>query len=139
MKVSKLNMPKQSKHQKLKCQNPPLLMVMNQCTSTNSNYETSSQMQVLKFHPVQLTGKYVNIFIFPFKYSVFNTKINISYCNAEHYKCPPNEQYTRYDHNMAPKPWISIPNIKIYLETKFLPNREDFCILVAILDSKWLP
>ena len=22
------------------------------------------------------------------------------------------------DHNMAPKPWISIPNIKIYLETK---------------------
>jgi len=24
---------------------------------------------------------------------------------------------------MAPKPWISIPNIKIYLETKFRPNR----------------
>ena len=74
--------------------------------------------------------------------------------------------------------WISIPNIKIYLETKFCPNRrifefwqpfwiqnghhskptmdinsqhpnllgnqispksEDFCILVAILDSKWPP
>ena len=27
-----------------------------------------------------------------------------------------------YDHDMAPKPWISIPNIKIYLETKFRPN-----------------
>ena len=25
----------------------------------------------------------------------------------------------KVDHNMAPKPWISIPNIKIYLETKF--------------------
>ena len=24
----------------------------------------------------------------------------------------------KVDHNMAPKPWISIPNIKIYLETK---------------------
>jgi hypothetical protein len=29
----------------------------------------------------------------------------------------------KVDHNMAPKPWISIPNIKIYLETKFRPNR----------------
>jgi hypothetical protein len=28
----------------------------------------------------------------------------------------------KVDHNMAPKPWISIPNIKIYLETKFRPN-----------------
>ena len=27
---------------------------------------------------------------------------------------------------MAPKPWISIPNIKIYLETKFRPNRRIF-------------
>jgi hypothetical protein len=84
----------------------------------------------------------------------------------------------KVDHNMAPKPWISIPNIKIYLETKFRPNwrifvfwrpfwiqnghqskptmninsqhhnllgnqispkSEDFCILVAILDSKWPP
>jgi hypothetical protein len=32
-------------------------------------------MQVLKFPPVQVTGKYVNIFIFPFKYFVFDTKI----------------------------------------------------------------
>jgi hypothetical protein len=30
------------------------------------------------------------------------------------------------DHNIAPKPWISIPNIKIYLETKFLPNQRIF-------------
>ena len=84
----------------------------------------------------------------------------------------------KVDHNMAPKPWISIPNIKIYLETKFRSNRrififwwsfwiqnghhskptmdinsqhhnllgnqispksEDFCILAAILDSKWQP
>ena len=29
----------------------------------------------------------------------------------------------KVDHNMAPKLWISIPNIKIYLETKFGPNR----------------
>ena len=84
----------------------------------------------------------------------------------------------KVDHNMAPKPWISIPNIKIYMETKFRSNRrifvvwrpswiqngrhskptmdiysqhhnllgnqmssksEDFCILVAFLDSKWPP
>jgi hypothetical protein len=29
----------------------------------------------------------------------------------------------KVDHNMAPKLWISIPNIKIYLETKFRRNR----------------
>jgi hypothetical protein len=45
----------------------------------------------------------------------------------------------KVDHNMAPKSWISIPNIKIYLETKFRPNQEKFCILAAILDSKWPP
>ena len=45
---------------------------------------------------------------------------------------PPKKAATYYggyfykvDHNMAPKPWISIPNIKIYLE--------------AILDAKWPP
>ena len=27
---------------------------------------------------------------------------------------------------MAPKPWTSIPNIKIYLKTKFCPNRRMF-------------
>jgi hypothetical protein len=27
------------------------------------------------------------------------------------------------DYNMAPKPWISIPNIKIYLQTKYRLNR----------------
>ena len=32
----------------------------------------------------------------------------------------------KVDHNMVPKPWISIPNIKIYLETKFHPNRRIF-------------
>ena len=32
----------------------------------------------------------------------------------------------KVDHNMAPKLWISIPNIKIYLETKFRPNRRIF-------------
>ena len=32
----------------------------------------------------------------------------------------------KVDHNMAPKPWISIPNIKIYLETKFRSNRRIF-------------
>jgi frataxin-like iron-binding protein CyaY len=32
----------------------------------------------------------------------------------------------KVDHNMAPKPWISIPNIKIYLETKFRPNQRIF-------------
>jgi hypothetical protein len=45
----------------------------------------------------------------------------------------------KVDHNMALKPWISIPNIKIYLETKFRPKSEDFCILAAILDSKRPP
>jgi hypothetical protein len=33
---------------------------------------------------------------------------------------------------MAPKWWISIRNIIIYLETKSSPKSEDFCILVAI-------
>jgi hypothetical protein len=28
----------------------------------------------------------------------------------------------KVDHNLAPKAWISIPNIKIYLETNFRPN-----------------
>ena len=32
----------------------------------------------------------------------------------------------KVDHNMAPKPWISIPNIKIYLETNFRPNQRIF-------------
>jgi hypothetical protein len=32
----------------------------------------------------------------------------------------------KVDHNMAPKPWISIPYIKIYLETKYRPNRRIF-------------
>ena len=32
---------------------------------------------------------------------------------------------------MAPKRWISIRNIIIYLETKFRPKSEDFCILVV--------
>ena len=32
----------------------------------------------------------------------------------------------KVDHNMAPKPWILIPNIKIYLETKFCPNQRIF-------------
>ena len=32
----------------------------------------------------------------------------------------------KVDHNMASKPWISIPNIKIYLETKFRPNLRIF-------------
>jgi hypothetical protein len=32
----------------------------------------------------------------------------------------------KVDHNMAPKPWISIPNIKIYLETKFRQYRRIF-------------
>ena len=31
-----------------------------------------------------------------------------------------------YDHNMAPKKWISIRNIIIYLETKFYPYRRIF-------------
>ena len=35
----------------------------------------------------------------------------------------------KVDHNMAPKPWISIPNIKIYLETKFRPNQRIFVFL----------
>ena len=34
--------------------------------------------------------------------------------------------YDLKDHNMAPKPWTSIPNIKIYLKTKFCPNRRMF-------------
>jgi hypothetical protein len=32
----------------------------------------------------------------------------------------------KVDHNMVPKPWISIRNIIIYLETKFRPNRRIF-------------
>ena len=48
----------------------------------------------------------------------WNFNKNIGYCNAERYKCPPNEQYKYF--------WISIRNIIIYLETKFRPNRRIF-------------
>jgi hypothetical protein len=34
--------------------------------------------------------------------------------------------YDLKDHNMAPKQWISIRNIIIYLEFKFCPNRRIF-------------
>jgi hypothetical protein len=47
----------------------------------------------------------------------FNTPKSCKYYSGYSYKV---------DHNMAPKPWISIPNIKIYLETKFRPNRRIF-------------
>ena len=55
--------------------------------------------------------------------------------NGRHFEFfqPPQKAITYYggysykvDHNMAPKPWISIPNIKIYLETKVRPNRRIF-------------
>ena len=42
----------------------------------------------------------------------------------------------KVDHNMAPKPWISIPNIKIYLETKFRPNRRIFVFWRPLSHSK---
>jgi hypothetical protein len=47
----------------------------------------------------------------------------------------------KVDHNMAPKPWISIPNIKIYLETKFRPSIDihHWFAMVAILNPKWPP
>jgi hypothetical protein len=54
--------------------------------------------------------------------------------NGRHFEFfqPPSKAATYYggysykvDH-MAPKPWISIPNIKIYLEAKFRPNRRIF-------------
>ena len=43
----------------------------------------------------------------------------------------------KVDNNMAPKPWISIPNIKIYLETKFRPNRRIF-VFLAIGNQRWI-
>jgi hypothetical protein len=50
------------------------------------------------------------------------------------YKNPPYYGGYSYkvDHNMAPKPWISISNIKIYLETKFR-QIGGFLYLAAIL------
>jgi hypothetical protein len=49
--------------------------------------------------------------------NLFNPPIAATYYGGYSYKV---------DHNMAPKPWISIPNIKIYLETKVRPNRRIF-------------
>jgi hypothetical protein len=50
----------------------------------------------------------------------------------------------KVDHNMAPKPWISIPYIKIYLETKYRPNRRIFVFwqpfwiqMAAIANQRW--
>ena len=43
----------------------------------------------------------------------------------------------KVDHNMAPKPWISIPNIKINLETKFRPNWRIFVLGGHFVP--WLP
>jgi hypothetical protein len=55
------------------------------------------------------------------------------------YKNPPiwTKLCFQADYDVAQR-WISIRNIIIYLEAKFRPN-QDFCILVAILDSKWPP
>ena len=48
----------------------------------------------------------------------------------------------KVDHNMAPKPWISIPNIKIYLETKsggFLYFGGHFGFkMAAIANQRWI-
>jgi hypothetical protein len=41
--------------------------------------------------------------------------------------------YDLKDHNIAPKQWISIRNIIIYLETKLCPNRRIFVIIIIIL------
>ena len=49
--------------------------------------------------------------------NLFNPPKAVTYYGGYSYKV---------DHNMAPKPWISISNIKIYLETKFRPNRRIF-------------
>jgi hypothetical protein len=51
----------------------------------------------------------------------------------------------KVDHNMDPKPWISIPYIKIYLETKYRPNRSEIwfpsrlwcCELIFIVGLLW--
>ena len=59
----------------------------------------------------------------------FNTPKAATYYGGYSYKV---------DHNMAPKPWILIPKIKIYLETKFRPNWRifvfwrPFCTLVTM-------
>ena len=48
----------------------------------------------------------------------------------------------KVDHNMALKPWISIPNIKIYLETKsggFLYFGDHFGFkMAAIANQRWI-
>ena len=50
---------------------------------------------VLKFHILFIyhynTNFVTSIII------ITNTKEKIGYCNADSYKCPPSEQYTRYD------------------------------------------
>ena len=63
--------------------------------------------------------------------------------NSRHFEFvqPPPKAATYYggysykvDHNMTPKPWISIPNIIIYLETKFRPNQRIF-----VFDGHFVP
>ena len=44
----------------------------------------------------------------------------------------------KVDHNMAPESWISIPNIKIYLETKFRPNRRIFVFRRPFWKQRWI-
>ena len=84
-----------------------------------------------------------------YTYMTLVTKYHISAINSYWEKCDENylgrtevKQYTPSpfgewgynnkiwydlkDHNMAPKQWISICNIIIYLETKFWPNRRIF-------------
>jgi hypothetical protein len=48
----------------------------------------------------------------------------------------------KVDHNMAPKPWILIPNIKIYLETKsggflYFGGHFGCCELIFIVGLLW--
>jgi hypothetical protein len=70
------------------------------------------------------------IFVFGDHFVPFVTMATTTILNF--FSTPPNAAtyYGGYsykvDHNMAPKPWISIPKIKIYLETKFCPNRRIF-------------
>ena len=96
--------------------------------SSNSEHHSKSTMNINSQHHnllgIQISPKSEDFCI----WRPFYTLVTMAMATILIFFNPPKAAtyYGGYsykvDHNMVPKPWISIPNIKIYLETKFHPN-----------------
>ena len=96
--------------------------------SSNSKHHSKPMMNINSQHHNllgnQISPKSEDFFI----WQPFCTLVTMAMATILNFFQPPKAAtyYGGYsykmDHNTAPKPWISIPNIKIYLETKFRPK-----------------